>query len=158
MRKKQAQVRSIDPDQIYNSVLVAKFINGLMKDGKKSIASNIFYESMGLIEKKMDNTEGKGIDIFLEAINKVKPSFEVRSRRVGGSTYQIPIEVREARQQILAIRWIIDFSRKRKERTMAQRLSGEIMDAFNSRGEAFKRKVDTYKMAEANKAFAHYRW
>ncbi len=155
MRRRKAPVRDVLPDPIYGSKVITKFINALMQDGKKSVATRIMYGTLALIEKKGEN---KGIDIFNAAIENVKPIMEVKSRRVGGATYQVPVEVRTARQQALALRWIIGFARKRSERTMIERLANELLDAANSRGAAFKKKEDTYKMAEANKAFAHYRW
>ena len=136
--------------------MVTKFINSLMYDGKKSTATKIMYGALETIDKK--GGEKKGIDIFNEAIENVKPILEVKSRRVGGATYQVPVEVRPIRQQALAIRWIISFARKRSERTMIEKLAAELLDAANSKGASFKKKEDTYKMAEANKAFAHYRW
>ncbi len=155
MRRRKAPVREILADPIYNSKIVSKFINILMLDGKKSVAAKIFYEALEAIDKK---GEDKGIDIFNKAIENVKPVMEVKSRRIGGATYQVPIEVRPVRQQALAIRWLISYTRKRSERTMKDRLANELMDAANERGTAYKKKEDTYKMAEANKAFAHYRW
>jgi small subunit ribosomal protein S7 len=155
MRRRRAQVREVLPDPIYNSKVITKFINALMLDGKKSVATKIMYGAINLIDSR---GEEKGIDVFNAAIENVKPVMEVKSRRVGGATYQVPVEVRPVRQQALAIRWIIAFARKRSERTMIERLANELMDAANSRGAAFKKKEDTYKMAEANKAFAHYRW
>lgn len=155
MRRRRAPVREVLPDPIYNSKVVTKFINKLMLDGKKSVAEKIFYQALENIEKKGDK---KGIEIFEEAIENVKPLLEVKSRRVGGATYQVPVEVRPVRQQSLAIRWIIDAARKRNERTMAARLANELTDAAEKRGTAYKKKEDTHKMAEANKAFAHYRW
>lgn len=155
MRRRRAQVREVLPDPIYNSKIITKFINSLMKDGKKSVATKIFYEALETIEKK---GEEKGIDVFNAAIDNIKPVMEVKSRRVGGATYQVPIEVRPARQQSLAIRWLITYARRRSERLMKDRLANELLDAANSRGAAYKKKEDTYKMAEANKAFAHYAW
>jgi small subunit ribosomal protein S7 len=155
MRRRRAQVREILPDPIYNNKIITKFINALMLDGKKSTATKIMYGAISLADSR---GEEKGIDIFNAAIENVKPVMEVKSRRVGGATYQVPVEVRPVRQQALAIRWIIAFARKRSERTMIERLANELMDAANSRGASFKKKEDTYKMAEANKAFAHYRW
>ncbi len=155
MRRRRAPVREVMPDPVYNSKVVTKFINGLMLDGKKNVATKIFYDALKRIEEK---TNEKGIEVFEKAIENIKPILEVKSRRVGGATYQVPVEVRPARQQTLAIRWIITFARKRSERTMVERLSNELIDAANSRGAAYKKKEDTYKMAEANKAFAHYRW
>lgn len=156
MRRRKAPVREVMPDPIYDSKVITKFINSLMFDGKKSIATEIMYGALNFIDNK--GGEKKGIEIFNDAIDNVKPLMEVKSRRVGGATYQVPIEVRPARQQALAIRWIISFARKRSERTMIERLAYELMDAANSKGSSFKKKEDTYKMAEANKAFAHYRW
>ena len=156
MRRRKAQVREVMPDPIYNSVIVSKFINKVMYDGKKSVAEDILYSALDIISSK--DSEKKGIDVFNDAIENVKPILEVKSRRVGGATYQVPMEVRSVRQLSLAIRWIIDASRKRNERTMAQRLANEMMDAASNRGSAHKKKEDIYKMAEANKAFAHYRW
>jgi len=155
MRRRRAQVREVLPDPVYNNKVITKFINSLMKDGKKSVATEIFYDALKLIEKK---SEEKGIDVFNAAIENIKPVMEVKSRRVGGATYQVPIEVRPARQQSLAIRWLIQYSRRRSERTMKERLANELLDAANSRGATYKKKEDTYKMAEANKAFAHYAW
>ena len=155
MRRRKAPVREILADPIYNSKMVSKFINILMLDGKKSVAAKIFYEALEVIDAK---GEDKGIDVFNKAIENVKPLMEVKSRRIGGATYQVPIEVRPVRQQALAIRWLISYTRKRSERTMKDRLANELMDAANDRGATYKKKEDTYKMAEANKAFAHYRW
>lgn len=156
MRRRKAPVREVLPDPIYNNKIVTKFINCLMLDGKKSTAAHIMYGAIELAEKRSENQ--KGIDIFEAAIDNVKPVMEVKSRRVGGATYQVPVEVRPVRQQALALRWIVSFARKRSERTMIERLANELLDAANSRGASFKKKEDTYKMAEANKAFAHYRW
>jgi small subunit ribosomal protein S7 len=155
MRRRKAPVRTVLPDPVYGNKVLTKFINGIMLDGKKSIAQKIMYSALERIESKSGE---KGIDIFDKAIENIKPLMEVKSRRVGGATYQVPMEVRPARQQSLAIRWIIEATRKRNERTMIERLSNELMDAASDRGAAFKKKEDTYKMAEANKAFAHYRW
>ena len=155
MRRRKAPVRAILPDPVYGSKVLTKFINGVMLDGKKSIAEKIIYSALKRIEEKSGE---RGIDIFNKAMDNVKPIMEVKSRRVGGATYQVPIEVRPARQQTLAIRWIIDAARKRNERTMVERVSNELMDAAADKGAAFKKKEDTYRMAEANKAFAHYRW
>ncbi|MDR1284619.1 MAG: 30S ribosomal protein S7 [Campylobacteraceae bacterium] len=156
MRRRKSPVREVLADPIYGSKVVTKFINALMYDGKKSVATKIMYGTLALIEKKSGET--KGIDVFNNAIDNIKPILEVKSRRVGGATYQVPVEVRSARQQALALRWIISYARKRSERTMIEKLANELMDAANSRGASFKKKEDTYKMAEANKAFAHYRW
>ena len=156
MRRRRAQVREILPDPIYGSKIVTKFINSLMLDGKKNESTKIFYGALELIEKR--DSEKKGIDVFNDAIENIKPLMEVKSRRVGGATYQVPVEVRPVRQQALALRWLISYTRKRSERTMIDRLAGELSDAASNKGAAFKKKEDTYKMAEANKAFAHYRW
>ena len=155
MRKNRAPKREINGDLIHNSKLVAKFINAIMLDGKKSIATNIMYKALEFIELK---SEEKGIDIFNKAIHNIKPVMEVKSKRVGGATYQVPIEVRTVRQQALAIRWIISFARKRNERTMIEKLANELMEAASEKGASFKKKEDTYKTAEANKAFAHFRY
>ncbi|MFA6760635.1 MAG: 30S ribosomal protein S7 [Sulfuricurvum sp.] len=155
MRRRKAPVREIMPDPIYGSKLLTKFINKVMYDGKKSIAEKIMYSALDIISSR---GEKSGIDTFNEAIEKVKPIIEVRSRRVGGATYQVPVEVRPVRQLSLANRWLIDAARKRNERTMAERLANELMDAASDKGAAFKKKEDVYRMAEANKAFAHYRW
>ena len=156
MRRRKAPVREVMPDPIYDSKVITKFINSLMFDGKKSVATEIMYGALNFIDNK--GGEKKGIEIFNDAIDNVKPLMEVKSRRVGGATYQVRIEVRPVRQQAFAIRWLISFARKRSERTMIERLAYELMDAANSKGSSFKKKEDTYKMAEANKAFAHYRW
>ena len=155
MRRRKAPVRPVMPDPVYGSKILTKFINKVMLDGKKSTAEKIIYSAMDIIGSK---GEKSGIDTFNEAIENIKPIIEVKSRRVGGATYQVPVEVRPVRQQSLAIRWLIDAARKRNERTMAERLANEFMDAATDKGSAFKKKEDTYKMAEANKAFAHYRW
>jgi len=155
MRRRKAPVREIMPDPIYGSKVLTKFINKIMLDGKKSTAEKIIYSAMDIISSR---GEKSGIEVFNEAIENVKPIIEVKSRRVGGATYQVPVEVRPVRQQSLAIRWLVDAARKRNERTMAERLANEFMDAATDKGAAFKKKEDTYKMAEANKAFAHYRW
>jgi small subunit ribosomal protein S7 len=143
------------PDPIYNSKIITKFINTIMLDGKKSTAQKVMY---GALERAEQKSGEKAIDIFNKALENVKPMLEVKSRRVGGATYQVPVEVRPARQQTLAIRWLVDNARKRNERTMTDRLAGELMDAATEKGTTFKKKEDLYKMAEANKAFAHYRW
>ena len=155
MRRRKAPVREVMPDPLYNSVVVTRFVNKLMKDGKKSAAEKIIYNALAHISSK---DELEGIEVFTAAIENVKPILEVKSRRVGGATYQVPVEVRPVRQLSLGIRWLVDASRKRNERTMALRLANELMDAATNKGSAFKKKEDTYKMAEANKAFAHYRW
>ena len=155
MRRKKAPVREVMPDPIYNNIVVTKFINKVMFDGKKSTAEKIIYSAIDMIDSKREES---GIEIFVKALENVKPIIEVKSRRVGGATYQVPVEVRPVRQQSLAMRWLVDSARKRNERTMAQRLGNELMDAADQKGAAFKKKEDVYKMAEANKAFAHYRW
>ncbi|MEE8351539.1 MAG: 30S ribosomal protein S7 [Rhodospirillales bacterium] len=154
-RRRAAEKRQILPDPKYKDLVVAKFTNSLMLDGKKSAAEKIIYGAFNIIEKKSGQDPLK---TFLEAIENVKPSAEVRSRRVGGATYQVPVEVRSGRRQALAIRWLVELSRKRSEDTMTERLSGELLDAANNRGAAVKKREDTHKMAEANKAFSHYRW
>jgi len=154
-RRHSADKRQILPDPKYKDLVIAKFTNGMMLDGKKSAAERIIYGAMDVIEGKTGNDPLK---VFHEAIDNVKPAVEVRSRRVGGATYQVPVEVRSERRQALAIRWIIDLARKRSENTMVDRLSGELLDAANNRGAAVKKREDTHKMAEANKAFSHYRW
>jgi small subunit ribosomal protein S7 len=154
-RKRVAVKRKITPDAKYKSVLVAKFINNLMSRGKKSTAQSILYGAFELIEKK---TKKDPLAVFQSALDNVRPVVEVKSRRVGGSTYQVPTEVRPSRRQALSMRWIIGFASGRGEKTMAAKLAGEIMDAANDRGAAVKKKEDTHRMAEANKAFAHYRW
>ena len=155
-RRKLVAKRQIDPDPRFNSVLVSKFINGLMERGKKSVARNIFYSAMDIVADRV--SEDEPLEVFERAMEKVRPRVEVKSRRVGGATYQVPIEVRPERRNALAIRWLIGLSSKRSGRTMAEKLAGELMDAYNNRGAAVKKREDTHKMAEANKAFAHYRW
>jgi len=155
MRRRKAPVRPVLPDPVYGSKVLTKFINAVMLDGKKSTAQRVMYAALERIESKSGE---KGIDVFNKAMDNVKPVMEVKSRRVGGATYQVPMEVRPVRQQSLGIRWIVDAARKRNERTMMERLSNELMDAATEKGAAFKKKEDTYRMAEANKAFAHYRW
>ena len=154
-RRKAAQVREILPDPIYNSIVVEKFIRRMMEDGKKSISTRIIYDAMAIMAEKSGE---KALDVFLKALENVKPVVEVKSRRVGGSTYQVPIEIRESRRDALAMRWIIQAARNRNGRSMSEKLSAEFLDAFNSTGTAFKKKEDTHRMAEANKAFSHYRW
>ena len=155
MRRRKAPIREILGDPIYNNKVVTKFINKMMFDGKKSVSDKIIYAAFDRIEEKSGE---KGIEVFEKALERVKPLVEVRSRRVGGATYQVPVEVRPARQQSLSIRWLLEATRKRNERTMVERLASELVDAANDRGAAFKKKEDVHKMAEANKAFAHYRW
>jgi small subunit ribosomal protein S7 len=147
--------REVNPDPLYNSTLVTKFINSMMSGGKRSVSQRITYGAMTVVQGK---TQDDPLKLFKKAVDNVKPSLEVKSRRVGGSNYQVPVEVNPNRRTSLALRWIISFARKRPERTMIQKLAMEIMDAANLRGGAVKKKEDTHKMAEANKAFAHYRW
>lgn len=154
-RKREVPVREVLPDPIYGSVLITKFINTMMWGGKRRLAEQIFYDSMTIIEQR---TKKDPLEIFKRAVENVKPLLEVKSRRVGGSTYQVPVEVAPRRRQSLAIRWVLTNSRNRGEKTMADRLANELIDAFNNRGGAVKKKDDTHRMAEANKAFAHYRW
>ena len=147
--------REILPDPLYNSQLVTKFVNVIMKDGKKSTAERILYQALELIEER---TEDDPMKVFKKAVENVKPAVEVKSRRVGGSTYQVPIEVRPNRRLALSFRWLIQAADRRAEKTMHEKLAGELADAASSRGAAIKKKDDTHRMAEANKAFAHYRW
>lgn len=154
-RKGPVPKREILPDPVYGSRLAARFVNRLMLDGKKSTAEKIFYKALDVLAEK---TGEDAIRAFEKAIENVKPHLEVKSRRVGGATYQVPVEVRPDRQVSLSIRWIITYARSRGEQGMVARLSGELLDAFNSRGGAVKKKEDTHRMAEANKAFAHFRW
>lgn len=156
-RRREAIKRTVLPDQKFESTLITKFINKLMLDGKKSTAEAIFYQSMDTVVAKIGD-DANALDVFTQALENVKPLLEVKSRRVGGANYQVPVEVRPERRTSLAIRWILDAARNRGEKTMAQRLANEISDAFNSTGSAVKKKEDTHRMAEANKAFAHYRW
>lgn len=147
--------RELPPDPVYGSRLVSKFINHLMVDGKKNLAQRIFYRAMETVDDKGDD---EALKLFKSAIDNVRPSVEVKSRRVGGSTYQVPVEVYPRRRTSLAMRWLVDAARARGEKTMTARLAGELLDAANSRGAAVKKKEDSHRMAEANKAFAHYRW
>lgn len=154
-RRKRIVKREVLPDPKFGSVLVTKFINGLMSDGERSVAERIFYGAIDLVESR---TNKSGLEVFGKAMDNVKPILEVKSRRVGGANYQVPIEVRSERQQALAIRWLVGYSRERNEKTMAERLAGELVAASNKEGSAMKKREDTHKMAEANKAFAHFRW
>ena len=154
-RKRKAPVRKIYPDPRYGSVVISKFINSIMYDGKRSTAEKILYQALDKIKEK--NKEDP-IKIFNSAINNVKPNLEVRSRRVGGATYQVPMEVRPQRAQTLAMKWIVDSALKRNEKTMKERIASEIMDAHNNKGNAVKQREETHKMAEANRAFSHFRW
>ena len=155
-RRHRAEKREILPDPKFADVILSKFINNLMLDGKKSLARRLFYDAMGVIESKV--TEEEPLTVFETAMENVRPRVEVKSRRVGGATYQVPVEVRPERRNALAIRWIIAFAKSRSGQTMSDKLAAEILDAFNNRGAAVKKRDDTHKMAEANKAFAHYRW
>ncbi len=155
MRRKRAEKRIRKPDQKFNNILVARFINSIMKEGEKQTAEGIFYKSLNMIEEK---TKTNPLEIFDKAINNVMPAIEVRSRRVGGSNYQIPTEIRPDRRTALAIKWILSYARGRNEKTMATRLANELMAAANNEGNSVKKKEDVHKMAEANKAFAHFKW
>ncbi|SRR6056297_1839054 len=154
-RRHRAEKREILPDAKFGDFVLTKFMNNLMYDGKKSTAEGIVYGALGRVEERLRRAP---IEVFHEALDNIKPSVEVRSRRVGGATYQVPVEVRPERREALAIRWLIDASRKRNENTMKERLAAELMDAVNGRGTAVKKREDTHKMADANKAFSHYRW
>ena len=155
MRRRKAPVREIMADPIYNSKVITKFVNTVMQDGKKKKKKKIMYGAIANLDAR---GEEKGIDLFEKAVENVKPLLEVRSRRVGGATYQVPVEVRPVRRQTLALRWLVEYARKRNERTMVERLANELFEAANERGSSFKKKEDMHRMAEANKAFAHYRW
>ncbi len=155
MRRAPAEVRRLDPDPVYRSVLVSQVINKVLLRGKKGAARRIVYGAMEIVERR---TGSDPLPILKRAVDNVRPQLEVRSRRVGGSSYQVPVEVRPRRAQTLAVRWLVEFARKRREPTMAQRLANEVLDAANRTGAAVKRKEDVHKMAESNKAFAHYRW
>jgi len=154
-RRRVATKREIIPDPRYGSVMLTKFMNMIMESGKKSVAEGIVYGALDVIEKKGHN---EPLDVLSKALENVQPRVEVKSRRVGGATYQVPVEVRPSRRLALAMRWLIDAARERKERTMSSKWAGELMDAFESRGSAAKQREDTHRMAEANKAFSHYRW
>ncbi|PKP68574.1 MAG: 30S ribosomal protein S7 [Alphaproteobacteria bacterium HGW-Alphaproteobacteria-4] len=154
-RRHAAEKREVLPDAKYGDRVVTKFMNNLMIDGKKSVAERIVYSALERVEGKLKRAP---VEAFHEALDNVKPSLEVRSRRVGGATYQVPVEVRPSRREALAIRWLITAAKNRNENTMEERLAGELLDAVNSRGSAVKKREDTHKMADANKAFSHYRW
>lgn len=154
-RRQKAIKRPVPPDPRYDSQTVTKFVNHLMVDGSKSVAERVFYSSMDLIEQR---TGQPGVQVFKQALNNVKPQLEVKSRRVGGATYQVPIEVRQDRRTALAMRWILQYARSRGEKSMAERLAGELIMASKGEGSSIKKKEDTHRMAEANRAFAHYRW
>ena len=154
-RRTAAVRREIAPDAVYNNRLVTQLINKILLDGKKSIAEDIVYSALDMVKEKTDQ---EPVAVLKRALDNIRPSLEVRSRRVGGATYQVPVEVKPARANTLSLRWLTDFSRARREKTMAERLANEILDASNGLGASVKRREDTHKMAEANKAFAHYRW
>lgn len=154
-RRHSAEKREINPDPKFGDMVVTKFMNAVMYDGKKSVAESIVYGALDQVQAK---TKQEPVAVFRQALENVEPHVEVRSRRVGGATYQVPVDVRPERRQALAIRWLITAARKRNETTMVDRLSGELLDAANNRGTAVKKREDTHKMAEANRAFAHYRW
>ena len=154
-RRGNVPKREILPDPMYNSVLVTKLVNSIMLDGKKGVAQKVVYGAFDIIKAK---TEKEPLEVFAQAMENIMPSLEVKARRVGGATYQVPMEVRPARRQTLGLRWLTNYSRARGERTMAERLAGEILDAANNTGSAVKKREDTHKMAESNKAFAHFRW
>ena len=155
MRKRRAEKRRLAADPKFNSILVSQFMNCLFRKGKKSVGERLFYEALDLIQERSGND---GLEVFEKAVENVKPSVKVKSRRVGGATYQVPEEVRGDERLALSIRWLIQFARDRGEKTMAQRLAGEFLDASTSQGRAMQRKEETHRMAEANRAFAHYRW
>ncbi|MBP5356805.1 MAG: 30S ribosomal protein S7 [Clostridia bacterium] len=154
-RRSGVPKRDVLPDPVYGSKVVTKLINQVMLDGKKGIAQQIVYDAFDILKEK---TGAEAMDVFNKALENVKPQLEVKARRVGGSTYQVPLEIAPARRQTLGIRWLVSFSRKRGEKTMKEKLAAELLDAYNSTGAAFKRKEEMHRMAEANKAFAHFRW
>ncbi len=154
-RRHRAEKREVNPDPKFNDLIVSKFMNSIMRQGKKSVAERIVY---GALDKMQTKAKSNPVQLFHQALENVMPAVEVRSRRVGGATYQVPVEVRNERRQALAIRWLITAARSRNENTMEERLSGELLDAANNRGTAVKKREDTHKMAEANRAFSHYRW
>ncbi|MCI9032015.1 MAG: 30S ribosomal protein S7 [Clostridia bacterium] len=154
-RRNGVPKRDVLPDPVYNSKVITKLVNQVMLDGKKGTAQQIVYGAFDIVKDKMSL---EPMDVFTQALENIKPVLEVKARRVGGSTYQVPIEIRPDRRQTLAIRWMVAFARKRSEKTMAERMAGEIMDAYNNAGSAIRRKEEMHKMAEANRAFAHYRW
>jgi len=154
-RRHSAQKREVNPDPKFGDLVVTKFMNAVMRDGKKSVAETIVY---GALERMEQKAKSDPVQLFHQALDNVMPAVEVRSRRVGGATYQVPVEVRSERRQALAIRWLITAARNRNENTMVERLSGELLDAANNRGTAVKKREDTHKMADANRAFSHYRW
>jgi len=155
MRRRRAIKREVEPDPKFNNIIVAKLINNMMKWGQKSVAEKIFYNALDVVKEKINDDPMK---VFFKAIDNVKPTLELRARRVGGATYQIPVEVEADRRVSVAIKWMVTFARARKGMPMAQRLASEIIDAYNNTGSAIKKKIDTHKMAEANRAFAHFKW
>ena len=155
MRRSAAEVRKVDPDPVYGSVLVSQVVNKVLWKGKKELSRRIVYDALNLVERRRSDDP---LNTLKRAIDNIRPSVEVRSRRVGGSSYQVPVEVRPRRANTLAVRWLVEFARKRRENTMAERLANEILDAADNTGAAVKRRDDIHKMAESNKAFAHYRW
>ena len=157
-RRSQAPKRTILPDPKFGSELLAKFMNMIMNDGKKSVAERIIYGALDRISEKETKTDDKALELLETALENVKPTVEVKSRRVGGATYQVPVEVRQARSVTLAMRWLVDAAKKRSEKNMGLRLAGELLDASENKGSAIKKREDTHKMAEANKAFSHFRW
>ena len=154
-RRGNVPKRDILPDPIYGSIMVTRLVNSIMLDGKKGVAQKVVYGAFDIIKEK---TGKDPLEVFIEGLNNIMPTLEIKARRVGGATYQVPIEVREERRQTLGLRWLVSYARKRGEKTMRERLAGELMDAVNNNGSAVKKREDTHKMAEANKAFAHYRW
>ncbi len=154
-RKREVKKREVLPDAKYHDMMIAKFVNGLMRKGKKSLAEQIFYHALDIIKER---THADPVKTFGQALDNVRPMVEVRPRRVGGATYQVPVEVRPERKTALSIRWIVGYAKQRSEKTMEEKLAGELLDAASNRGAAVKKREDTHKMAEANKAFAHYRW
>ena len=154
-RRREVPKRYVLPDPKFNSKLAAKFVNNLMRCGKKSLSERVFYDALGMIERRAKQDP---IEVFQKALDNVRPVIEVKSRRVGGATYQVPVEVRSERRDALAMRWIIGYAKQRSEKTMTQKLAGELQDAAQNRGGSVKKREDTHRMAEANKAFAHYRW
>ena len=158
MRKRQAKKRPLLPDPRFNDQLVTRFVNMMMWDGKKSVAFKVFYDAIDIVEAKKTDEEKSGLELWKEALSNIMPHVEVRSRRVGGATFQIPMQIRPDRKISTAMKWLINFSRKRNEKSMSQKLAAEILAAAKEEGAAVKKRVDTHRMAEANKAFAHYRW
>ena len=158
MRKKQSKKRPMLPDPKFNDQLVTRFVNNLMLHGKKSTAYNLFYDAIGIVDKRKQNEEKTAIEVWKDALSNVMPHVEVRSRRIGGATFQIPQPIRDSRKLSMAMKWMISFARKRNDKSMSKRLAAEILAAYNEEGAAFKKKQDTHKMAEANKAFSHFRF